>query len=1007
ALGYAHKGGIVHRDIKPDNIMFDDQGHAVVTDFGIAKAATGGKLTGTGMAIGTPHYMSPEQARALAWAQEHGIVHRDIKPANLLFAADGTAKVADMGIAADVDRMMEGVEGVHGAGSPRYMAPEQALRKGVDHRADLYALGSTLFRAIAGRHVFEAKTSTDILRAKTLEDPPPLQSVAPEVPAAVAAVVDRLLARDAAKRPKTCAEVLEALEKCQAEALGAAKGGKQAPAASGAPGRASARSRRAAEPGRSEWAEFIGSAAGKVNLSVSALLVFCAVMYAITVNEAPPPSQGDGPAVTAARVERAPVRPPAEPAESSQPAEPVEKAVPVATAEAPEAGGAELAASPEETKVLKELGNILTEWRSGLIDGPRAIAAIEDFRRKHPQPAYAERADRYASQIRSGLEEAGRSAISRLVNTEVRQRVERREFREAIQRLVKLGERYPYNVKDLNGEVKKVEDAALAAFKAAEAEADAAASEGDFARAAEAFRPLGRSLPPSVDDLVKAKTAALEKAEKELQGASAAFQGRADEAAEAMAALDFDAAAAKAAAIPESANPVVARLRAGLIAEVGRSKEAWERLQAAAKRASKPASGDLLLAPAAELGDLLGGASAPQDLEGLGLLLLHAQGPWRAREVLLDPRLGPEKRELYAARLSREEGAFARRTLRRAQTRAGILDKAPAGPERQAGWEALAADLARTIAALRGSSAYAASRDDLAKAYLRARVEVLRADVPGSIFRGKVGAYKPDGAVELVYDFVSEDELKDFHPVRSSASRLELEEKTAKMRGELRFGRGDVFRGRVAVSGKLPKGSYSPQAPNVNVALWTRDDDSVSPVVKRAKAFEEPAPARATGDGLPDDFVAFGIGYKARLADDREGLAVRGTGTVVNMPLNGILGGVRGEMLHSLEGEDCLFAEKSKVFSGELTFRVQMAAGVIAWTVNGRSMPLKNAKALDILKREEPYRGSVTFFTNGEVAYYDSIVIEGDVNPAWIEEKLLGDAEAELKKVEPDYPFAK
>jgi len=64
ALAYAHKSGIVHRDVKPDNIMFDEHGLAVVTDFGIAKAASGGKLTGTGMSIGTPHYMSPEQARA-------------------------------------------------------------------------------------------------------------------------------------------------------------------------------------------------------------------------------------------------------------------------------------------------------------------------------------------------------------------------------------------------------------------------------------------------------------------------------------------------------------------------------------------------------------------------------------------------------------------------------------------------------------------------------------------------------------------------------------------------------------------------------------------------------------------------------------------------------------------------------------------------------------------------------------------------------------------------------
>jgi len=64
ALNYAAEKGIVHRDIKPDNIMFDEHGACVITDFGIAKAASGQRLTSTGMSIGTPHYMSPEQARA-------------------------------------------------------------------------------------------------------------------------------------------------------------------------------------------------------------------------------------------------------------------------------------------------------------------------------------------------------------------------------------------------------------------------------------------------------------------------------------------------------------------------------------------------------------------------------------------------------------------------------------------------------------------------------------------------------------------------------------------------------------------------------------------------------------------------------------------------------------------------------------------------------------------------------------------------------------------------------
>src|SRR2546426_1750539 len=115
-----------------------------------------------------------DTALALVWAEEHGIVHRDIKPDNLLFSGEGKVKVADLGIAADLYGG-KADEKSRGIGSPRYMAPEQALHQPVDHRADIYALGCTLYRMIAGKAPFDGKTKAEIIKAKTTSEAEPLE----------------------------------------------------------------------------------------------------------------------------------------------------------------------------------------------------------------------------------------------------------------------------------------------------------------------------------------------------------------------------------------------------------------------------------------------------------------------------------------------------------------------------------------------------------------------------------------------------------------------------------------------------------------------------------------------------------------------------------------------------------------------------------------------------------------------------------------------------------------
>ncbi|MEP7345966.1 MAG: serine/threonine-protein kinase [Gemmatimonadaceae bacterium] len=148
ALGFAHREGVIHRDIKVDNIMFDVHGNAVVADFGIARALTGHtQQTGTNMVVGTPQYFAPEQARA----------------------------------------------------------------KPLDGRADIYSLGVTLFRSATGRLPFEGDDWYEIARQHVEEQPPALTSFNSSISRAFEEVVLRCLAKHPDDRPLTGEELSDEL----------------------------------------------------------------------------------------------------------------------------------------------------------------------------------------------------------------------------------------------------------------------------------------------------------------------------------------------------------------------------------------------------------------------------------------------------------------------------------------------------------------------------------------------------------------------------------------------------------------------------------------------------------------------------------------------------------------------------------------------------------------------------------------------------------------------------
>lgn len=149
-LGHAHHKGIVHRDIKPANLMLSESNEIVVVDFGIARAEGAPGLTGTGVSIGTPQYMSPEQ-----------IVTPDL----------------------------------------------------VDWRTDVYSLGIVLYELLAGRRPFDSGSQFSVLQAHVSQPPPPLRSIDPAIPAELETVILRALAKKPENRYADCEAMARALER--------------------------------------------------------------------------------------------------------------------------------------------------------------------------------------------------------------------------------------------------------------------------------------------------------------------------------------------------------------------------------------------------------------------------------------------------------------------------------------------------------------------------------------------------------------------------------------------------------------------------------------------------------------------------------------------------------------------------------------------------------------------------------------------------------------------------
>jgi predicted Ser/Thr protein kinase len=167
--------------------------------------------------VSTALELGMQMARGLSFAHQQGLVHRDVKPQNILLNGDGRAKVTDFGIARSLDVQHGMTQTGTVLGTSDYIAPEQAQGQRVDEHTDVYSLGVVMYELLTSEVPFPGENFVAVAMRHINEPPPPIRDKRPDVPPRVEAAIQKAMAKDPADRFQTMAEFCSELEACLAE----------------------------------------------------------------------------------------------------------------------------------------------------------------------------------------------------------------------------------------------------------------------------------------------------------------------------------------------------------------------------------------------------------------------------------------------------------------------------------------------------------------------------------------------------------------------------------------------------------------------------------------------------------------------------------------------------------------------------------------------------------------------------------------------------------------------
>jgi eukaryotic-like serine/threonine-protein kinase len=208
--------GVEHANVVRIYAFGEAEGHLYIVMEYVEGETLAARLTRvTRLTVADAMRIAAEVAQALSAAWRRGIVHRDVKPANILIDAEDRVKVADFGLAraargaggSDSDSTTEGLV----VGTPHYMSPEQALGEETDFRSDIYSLGIVLFEMLGGQKPFIGRSPVEVIGKQLREPLPSLAQRCPDVPSSVTAVVASMTAKARDDRPASYPDLLQRL----------------------------------------------------------------------------------------------------------------------------------------------------------------------------------------------------------------------------------------------------------------------------------------------------------------------------------------------------------------------------------------------------------------------------------------------------------------------------------------------------------------------------------------------------------------------------------------------------------------------------------------------------------------------------------------------------------------------------------------------------------------------------------------------------------------------------